>query len=131
MTINTTLDEKALKEFAARARRQYDQDPVFIAVHPQRHTESGVYEFEMEIRPDRKQRCFFWRFVSKVAEGQFGMEVSEDKDASADDMVTQWLVARKYLARQARAAAEPSAAGTAPKAPAKRAAAKKATPRKS
>jgi bacillopeptidase F (M6 metalloprotease family) len=110
---NMTVDEEALKEFRTRARTQYNIEPELVAVHPQEKTVSGVFEFEVALRPDKKQYCFFWRFKDDVASGQLGMDVTDTPGASATQVMDQWLALRKLTVKPISAAAKARTAAAA------------------
>lgn len=76
-------------------KKQYSVDAEFIAVHPIEKTQGGMYEFEFAPSPDKVRRCYYWRFIDTVANGQLAMDVAEVGSTEPDLVLAGWLATRK------------------------------------
>jgi hypothetical protein len=88
-------DESRVKEYRQMIKKQYSVDAEFIVVHPMEKTQGGMYEFEFAAAPGKLRRCFYWRFVDSVANGQVAMDVAEVGSNEPAMVLEGWLATRK------------------------------------
>lgn len=124
--VEETHIEKRLRELHLRIKKNYDREGTFIAVHPNDRTADGVYEFQIQVRPDVVKPCYFWNFIDTLANGQAAMEVGDANTTTADEAVLQWLATRKISIKTPSEKKAPAPRKIAVKAPAEK---KAATPR--
>lgn len=106
LDMTTTPDETILKEFRQRLKRQYSEDPQFVAVHSDSRTQDGVYEFTVSLKADKLLRVFFWKFNGPIASGQVAMDVATSESDTAASVVAGWMATRKIKEPTVKAASK-------------------------